>query len=102
MINLKRARGELERKVLDQEDELDEQAGRIQQLEAARLRLEMEHSNIRQAHGRELDDKEQELEDLRTSHHKKVGVSLGGTKRKKTLWQFCLILHNDESRSRAS
>ncbi|KAM6946319.1 unconventional myosin-XVIIIa-like [Aplochiton taeniatus] len=62
----------LEAKVKDQEEELDEQAGTIQMLEQAKLRLEMEMERLRQTHTKELETKEEELEEIRQSCSKKV------------------------------
>ncbi|GAB1602168.1 unconventional myosin-XVIIIa-like isoform X2 [Argonauta hians] len=69
---LKRAKHELSMKVAEQEEELDDQAGQIQQLEQAKLRLEMNLQNIRQQHMKEVEEKEEELEELRYSTQKKV------------------------------
>nr|XP_006817918.1 PREDICTED: unconventional myosin-XVIIIa [Saccoglossus kowalevskii] len=71
-LDLKRFRRELEAKLQDQEEELDEQAGQVQMLEQAKLRLEMQLQNIKQEHQKELDAKEQEVEDVRTNSQKKL------------------------------
>lgn len=63
---------DLEAKVKDQEEELDEQAGSIQMLEQAKLRLEMEMERLRQTHSKELESKDEEVEDVRQSCQKKL------------------------------
>ncbi|KAM8976296.1 unconventional myosin-XVIIIa isoform 2-T2 [Pelodytes ibericus] len=63
---------DLEAKVKDQEEELDEQAGTIQMLEQAKLRLEMEMERLRQSHSKELESKDEEVEDIRQSCQKKL------------------------------
>ncbi|XP_064159312.1 unconventional myosin-XVIIIa isoform X2 [Anguilla rostrata] len=69
---LKKQLRDLEAKVKDQEEELDEQAGTIQMLEQAKLRLEMEMERLRQTHGKEMESKEEELEEIRQSCSKKL------------------------------
>mgnify|MGYP000290691939 CR=1 FL=1 len=69
---LKRAKADLESKVIDQEEELDDQAGQIQQLEQTKVRLEMNLEKLRQQHTKEIEEKEQESEDLRYSTQKKL------------------------------
>lgn len=71
-LALKRAKQELAAKVAEQEEELDDQAGQIQQLEQTKLRLEMNIQNLRQQNMKELDDKEEELENMRYSTQKKL------------------------------
>ncbi|XP_069471389.1 unconventional myosin-XVIIIa isoform X5 [Ambystoma mexicanum] len=63
---------DLEAKVKDQEEELDEQAGSIQMLEQAKLRLEMEMERLRQTHTKEVESKDEEVEDVRQSCQKKL------------------------------
>ncbi|KAL4224255.1 TRAFAC class myosin-kinesin ATPase superfamily [Mactra antiquata] len=69
---LKRAKAELEAKNIDQEEELDDQAGQIQQLEQTKVRLEMNLEKMRQQHMKDIEDKDQEMEDLRYSTQKKL------------------------------
>lgn len=71
-LALKRAKQELAAKVAEQEEELDDQAGQIQQLEQSKLRLEMNIQNLRQQNMKELEEKEEELEDMRYSTQKKL------------------------------
>ncbi|XP_059207858.1 unconventional myosin-XVIIIa-like [Centropristis striata] len=63
---------DLEAKVKDQEEELDEQAGTIQMLEQAKLRLEMEMERQRQTHSKDIESKDEEVEEIRHSCSKKL------------------------------
>ncbi|XP_034557017.1 unconventional myosin-XVIIIa isoform X5 [Notolabrus celidotus] len=63
---------DMEAKVKDQEEELDEQAGTIQMLEQAKLRLEMETERLRQTHSKEIESKDDEVEEIRQSCSKKL------------------------------
>nr|XP_036864287.1 unconventional myosin-XVIIIa isoform X7 [Manis javanica] len=63
---------DLEAKVKDQEEELDEQAGTIQMLEQAKLRLEMEMERTRQTHAKEMESRDEEVEEARQSCQKKL------------------------------
>ncbi|XP_046442459.1 unconventional myosin-XVIIIa-like isoform X2 [Daphnia pulex] len=72
MTALRRAKHELEMKVKDQEEELDELAGQVQLLESARLRLEMAMEQMRKENKKELAQREEEMEDTRCSAQKKV------------------------------
>ncbi|XP_073685105.1 unconventional myosin-XVIIIa [Garra rufa] len=72
LAKVKKQLRDLEAKVKDQEEELDEQAGTIQMLEQAKLRLEMEMERLRQTHSKELESKDEEVEDIRLSCSKKL------------------------------
>ncbi|KAJ8368403.1 hypothetical protein SKAU_G00084310 [Synaphobranchus kaupii] len=72
LSRLKKQLRDLEAKVKDQEEELDEQAGAIQMLEQAKLRLEMEMERLRHMHGKEIESKEDEVEEIRQSSSKKL------------------------------
>ncbi|KAG8450460.1 hypothetical protein GDO86_002932 [Hymenochirus boettgeri] len=72
LAKVKKQLRDLEAKVKDQEEELDEQAGTIQMLEQAKLRLEMEMERLRQSHTKELENKDEEVEDIRQSCQKKL------------------------------
>ncbi|XP_076591047.1 myosin-XVIIIa isoform X2 [Chaetodon auriga] len=63
---------DMEAKVKDQEEELDEQAGTIQMLEQAKLRLEMEMERLRQTHSKDIESKDDEVEEIRQSCSKKL------------------------------
>ncbi|XP_015247579.1 PREDICTED: unconventional myosin-XVIIIa-like isoform X5 [Cyprinodon variegatus] len=72
LAKLKKQLHDLEAKVKDQEEELDEQAGTIQMLEQAKLRLEMEMERQRQTHSKEIESKDEEVEEIRRSCSKKL------------------------------
>ncbi|XP_061917816.1 unconventional myosin-XVIIIa-like [Entelurus aequoreus] len=63
---------DMEAKVKDQEEELDEQAGTIQMLEQAKLRLEMEMERLRQTHSKDIEGKDDEVDEIRQSYSKKL------------------------------
>ncbi|XP_043924418.1 unconventional myosin-XVIIIb isoform X2 [Protopterus annectens] len=69
---LKKQLRELETTVEQQNKELNEQEGTIQQLEQMHLRFEMELQRMKQIHLKELEDKEEELEDIRQSCQRKL------------------------------
>ncbi|XP_047462778.1 unconventional myosin-XVIIIa-like isoform X9 [Mugil cephalus] len=72
LAKVKKQLRDLEAKVKDQEEELDEQAGTIQMLEQAKLRLEMEMERQRQTHSKEIESKDEEVEEIRHSCSKKL------------------------------
>ncbi|XP_072557636.1 unconventional myosin-XVIIIa isoform X11 [Paramormyrops kingsleyae] len=72
LAKIKKQLRDLEAKVKDQEEELDEQAGTIQMLEQAKLRLEMETERLRQTHAKEVEAKDEEVEEIRQSCCKKL------------------------------
>ncbi|XP_039612628.1 unconventional myosin-XVIIIa-like isoform X5 [Polypterus senegalus] len=72
LAKVKKQLRDLEAKVKDQEEELDEQAGTIQMLEQAKLRLEMEMERLRQTHSKEIESKDEEVEEVRQSCQKKL------------------------------
>ncbi|XP_068568631.1 unconventional myosin-XVIIIa isoform X1 [Cebidichthys violaceus] len=63
---------DMEAKLKDQEEELDEQAGTIQMLEQAKLRLEMEMERLRHTHSKDIESKDDEVEEIRQSCSKKL------------------------------
>jgi len=69
---LKRQRQDLENRLKDQEEELDDLAGQVQMLEASKTKLEMSMAAIKKEHRREVANKEEELEDVRAAAQKKV------------------------------
>ncbi|BFZ18652.1 hypothetical protein BsWGS_21691 [Bradybaena similaris] len=71
-VTLKRSKHELEMKIQEQEEELDEQAGQIQHLEQAKLRLEMNMEKFKQQHQKDLEEKDAEIEELRYKTQKKL------------------------------
>ncbi|XP_029303597.1 LOW QUALITY PROTEIN: unconventional myosin-XVIIIa-like [Cottoperca gobio] len=72
LSKVKKQLRDLEAKVKDQEEELDEQAGTIQMLEQAKLRLEMEMERQRQTHSKDIESKEEEVDEIRHSCSKKL------------------------------
>ncbi|XP_058804262.1 unconventional myosin-XVIIIa isoform X1 [Phymastichus coffea] len=72
VAQLKKAKHELEKKLKDQEEELDDLAGQVQLLEQAKLRLEMSIEQQRKEMRKEMQQRDEELEDVRGSAMKKV------------------------------
>lgn len=72
IMHLKRAKHELELKIKEQEEELDDLAGQVQLLEQAKLRLEMNLENVRKEHRKEISQKDEEIEETRSSCQKKL------------------------------
>ncbi|XP_032085222.1 unconventional myosin-XVIIIb [Thamnophis elegans] len=63
---------DLESRTLEQQQELSQQTKAVQQLEQLHLRLELEIERTNQIHQKELEDKEEELEDNRKSCQKRL------------------------------
>ncbi|XP_050489081.1 unconventional myosin-XVIIIa-like isoform X1 [Bombus huntii] len=72
VAQLKKAKHELEKRVKDQEEELDDLAGQVQLLEQAKLRLEMSIEQQRKEIRKEMQQRDEELEDVRGNALKKV------------------------------
>ncbi|KAK0175999.1 hypothetical protein PV328_000180 [Microctonus aethiopoides] len=72
VAQLKKAKHELDKKCKDQEEELDDLAGQIQILEQAKLRLEMSIEQQRKEMRKEIQQRDDELEDIRGNTHKKI------------------------------
>ncbi|KAJ3589358.1 hypothetical protein NHX12_010203, partial [Muraenolepis orangiensis] len=72
LARVKKQLRDLEAKVKDQEEELDEQAGTVQVLEQAKLRLEMEMQRQRQSHSKDMDSKDEEVDEIRQTCSKKL------------------------------
>ncbi|XP_021349921.1 unconventional myosin-XVIIIa-like isoform X6 [Mizuhopecten yessoensis] len=72
VMSLKKSKHEMEIKLKDQEEELDDQAGQIQQLEQTKTRLEMNLERLRQTHIKELEEKEEEMQENRYATQKKL------------------------------
>lgn len=72
VAQLKKIKHELEKKCKDQEEELDDLAGQVQLLEQAKLRLEMSIEQQRKETRKEMQQRDDELEDVRGNAHKKV------------------------------
>ena len=69
---LKKLKLEYEMKLKDQEEELDDMAGQIQMLEQSKTKLDMEMIQMRKEFKNEIQSREDELEDMRSSSNKKV------------------------------
>ena len=72
VAQLKKAKHELEKKLKDQEEELDDLAGQVQMLDQAKLRLEMSIEQQRKETRKEMQQRDEELEEVRGSAMKKV------------------------------
>lgn len=70
--SLRKAKNDLQMKVKEQEEELDDLAGQVQTLESTKLRLEMQFEQMRKEHKREVQQREEEIEDVRGSAQKRV------------------------------
>ena len=57
-----------------QEEELDDLAGQVQLLEAAKTKLEMQIQQLKKDHRKEIQSKEDDLEDARAAAAKKVKI----------------------------
>lgn len=71
-VKMKSMMRAMESKLRDQEEELDDQQGTIQQLEQAKLRLEMQIEKEKTKWQREIAEKESEMDDLRFHTQKKI------------------------------
>ncbi|KAM9330816.1 unconventional myosin-XVIIIb [Gastrophryne carolinensis] len=72
VVSLKSRVWELESSVAEQTQQLTEQANSLQHLEQMRVRFEMEIERMKQMHLKELEDKEEELEDIRQSCQRRL------------------------------
>ncbi|XP_075070551.1 unconventional myosin-XVIIIb isoform X2 [Mixophyes fleayi] len=72
VVSLKSKVWELESSVAEQTQQLAEQANSIQHLEQMRVRFEMEIERMKQMQLKELEDKEEELEDIRQSCQRRL------------------------------
>ncbi|KAL7986567.1 hypothetical protein Chor_012850 [Crotalus horridus] len=63
---------DLESRASEQQQELSQQTKAVEQLEQLHLRLELQLEREKQIHRKELEDKEEELEDTRTSCQKRL------------------------------
>ncbi|CAG0880748.1 unnamed protein product [Cyprideis torosa] len=69
---LKRNKHELELRCKEQEEELDDLAGQVQMLEQAKVRLEMSLEQMRKEQRKELQQRDEEMDDVRSSCQKKI------------------------------
>ncbi|XP_008194565.1 unconventional myosin-XVIIIa isoform X4 [Tribolium castaneum] len=72
VTQLRRQKIDCERRLADQEEELDELAGQVQLLEQAKLRLEMSLESMRKEAKKEAQMRDDELEEIRCNAQKKV------------------------------
>jgi len=72
--HLKKQKQDLDTRLRDQEDELDDLAGQVQLLEASKTKLEMQIQTLKKDHRREIQSKEDDLEDARAAANKKVKI----------------------------
>ncbi|CAG0902553.1 unnamed protein product, partial [Darwinula stevensoni] len=72
ITSLRRTKHEMERKLKDQEEELDELSGQVGLLEQAKLRLEMSIESMRKEQRKELQLKDEEIEEYRAASQKKI------------------------------
>ncbi|KAM8960687.1 unconventional myosin-XVIIIb [Pelodytes ibericus] len=72
VVCLKKKVWDLESSIVEQKQQLSEQENSIQNLEQMRLRFEMEIERMKQMHLKELEDKEEELEDIRQSCQRRL------------------------------
>lgn len=69
---LRKQKIDCERRLHDQDEELDELAGQVQLLEQAKLRLEMTLESQRKEGKKEAQQRDEELEEVRCNAQKKV------------------------------
>ncbi|XP_074037222.1 myosin heavy chain-like isoform X2 [Leptinotarsa decemlineata] len=72
VTTLRKQKIDCERRLQDQEEELDELAGQVQLLEQAKLRLEMTLESMRKEAKKEAQMRDEELEEARCNAQKKV------------------------------
>ncbi|KAK6620967.1 hypothetical protein RUM43_011270 [Polyplax serrata] len=74
VTQLRKAKHDLEMKLKEQEEELDELAGQVSMLEGNKLRLEMSLESLRKEHRREMAQRDDELDEARSNSQKKIKV----------------------------
>ncbi|XP_048467705.1 unconventional myosin-XVIIIb-like [Rhincodon typus] len=72
MAQIKKQLRQLEATTKEQSKEISEQVGTIEQLEQTHLRFEIEMERLKEIHLKELEDKEEELEDVRKSCQRRL------------------------------
>eukprot|EP00092_Neocalanus_flemingeri_P009716 GFUD01010465.1.p1 GENE.GFUD01010465.1~~GFUD01010465.1.p1 ORF type:complete len:992 (-),score=270.61 GFUD01010465.1:543-3518(-) len=72
--HLKKQKQDLDIRLRDQEEELDDLAGQVQLLEASKTKMEMQIQQLKKDHRREIQSKEDDLEDARAAAGKKVKI----------------------------
>merc|ERR1719342_1801956 len=71
---LKRQKADLENRLREQAEEIDELSGQVQVLESAKAKLERSIQQMKAEHQRQLEMKEEELEDVKAGFGKKLKV----------------------------
>jgi len=71
---LKRQKADLENRLREQAEEIDELSGQVQVLESAKANLERSIQQMKAEHQRQLEMKEEELEDVKAGFGKKLKV----------------------------
>jgi len=74
VARLKKQKADLEGRLREQEEELDDLAGQVQNLEGGKVKLEADVNQLKKEHRREVQCKEDELEDARAAAAKKVKI----------------------------
>ncbi|CAG0916346.1 unnamed protein product [Notodromas monacha] len=69
---LKRLKHDLELRVKEQDEEMDDMSGQLQMCEAAKTRLEMSLEQIRKEHRKEIAQLTDEMEEIRANAQKKI------------------------------
>jgi len=72
--DLRKAKREVDMRLVDREDQVEDLAQQVDMLLSVKARLETELAHSRKEHKREVADKDDELEDTRTSATKKVKI----------------------------
>lgn len=72
LTSLKRMKRDMEAKVLELEDELDEASLKLDNLQQTKARLELANQTIKQQHAKELEGREEELEQVKVTLNKKL------------------------------
>ncbi|XP_062717165.1 unconventional myosin-XVIIIa isoform X7 [Aedes albopictus] len=72
IAHLKRQKMELQRRCKEQEEDIDEMAAQVQMLEQVKLRLEMSLETIRKESRKEAQQREDEIEEIRSNCYKKI------------------------------
>ena len=72
LTSLKRMKRDMEAKVLELEDELDESTLKLDNLQQTKARLELANQTLKQQHSKELEGREEELEQVKVTLNKKL------------------------------
>jgi TolA-binding protein len=72
LISMRHECREAKLKIVEQEEELDDMAGNVEKLQKSITDLQMKAERMRCEHARELDAKEQEMDEQRALHQRRV------------------------------